>query len=162
MSRPYGARLMLVLLFAVPLVAACAGVGSPGPTPARGARVEPQALQLVQAGIPRPLPTIVPIAGDLSASLEVIDRPTAYERQLEVRLFRDDDPSAARDGAVLSAHNEMMLMDHGTFEAAAEELGGGRYLLTLPFTMAGEWQIELDITAQGESATLVLALDVLD
>ena len=66
------------------------------------------------------------------------------------------------EGAGIEAHAEMVLMDHDPFDATAADRGDGSYLLALPFTMAGEWQLDLVITTPDETADLVLSLDVLD
>ncbi len=64
-------------------------------------------------------------------------------------------------GATIEVNGGMPAHDHGlpTRPRVTEELGGGDYRLEgLRFHMAGEWEITLRISADGESDTVVIAL----
>ncbi len=64
-------------------------------------------------------------------------------------------------GATIDVNGGMPAHDHGlpTRPRVTEELGGGDYRLEgLRFHMAGEWEITLRISADGESDTVVIAL----
>ncbi len=64
-------------------------------------------------------------------------------------------------GATIEVNGGMPAHDHGlpTRPRVTEELGGGDYRLDgMRFHMAGEWEITLRISADGESDTVVIAL----
>jgi hypothetical protein len=115
-------------------------------------------LQLLEAGIPRALAGPVPVAQDLSA--EISETGSGHgDRQLQVLLHRGD-PGIAIDGANVIADGTMVSMGHDSFRVGSTALGDGAYLLTLPFTMDGQWDVILTITAGAIRGNVSLSIDV--
>jgi hypothetical protein len=161
-AGPRVARLGILGLLAAAMTA-CGGASGSVPRASTLALLPERGLQLVRAGIPGPLPSVVPIAADLVPGFTVTDGDPAYERTLEIALRRGDDAAAQPvDDATIAVHAEMVLMDHDPFDATAQAVGEGAYRVTLPFTMAGEWQLELVVATPTETGGVDLALDVFD
>ena len=51
-------------------------------------------------------------------------------------------------------------MNQGAFAAAAAPDGPGRYVLALPFAMAGDWAVDLRVETSAMHASLPLALSI--
>jgi hypothetical protein len=103
---------------------------------------------------------VVPLAGDLSATVALSDGAGSYGRTLDVALWRGEGEAAAVAGATIRGTVRMELMEHETIEVEDVAAGDGRYRLPLDLTMAGDWQIELEIVTSREQATLVLTFSV--
>jgi hypothetical protein len=121
-------------------------------------------LQLVVGGIPRPFSSgsAIPIAGDVMARV-VVSAPgdQRYTRTIDLYLYRQND-SAPIDNAHIDATAHMIYMDHGTFHPSVIHTDGGHYVLPVPFVMAGEWQLDMNISAAGEQGAVQLAFTILD
>jgi hypothetical protein len=121
-------------------------------------------LQLVVGGIPRPFSSgsTIPVAGDVMARV-VVSAPgdQRYARTIDLFLYRQND-SAPIDDAHIGATARMIYMDHGTFHPDVIRTGGGHYVLPVPFVMAGEWQLDMDIGAAGEQGAVQLAFTILE
>jgi hypothetical protein len=121
-------------------------------------------LQLVVGGIPRPFSSgsTIPIAGEIMARV-VVSMPgdQRYARTIDLFLYRQND-SAPIDDARIDATAHMIYMDHGTFHPPVIHTDGGHYVLPVPFVMAGEWQLDMDIGAAGEQGMVQLAFTILD
>jgi len=122
------------------------------------------ALQLVVGGIPRPFSSgsAIPVAGDVMARV-VVSTPgdQRYARTIDLFLYRQND-SAPIDDARIDATAHMIYMDHGTFHPDIIRAGSGHYVLPVPFVMAGEWQLDMDIGVTGEQGAVQLAFTILD
>ncbi len=56
----------------------------------------------------------------------------------------------------------MRFMDHGTFHQIAFNVGGGNYILLLPFPMPGEWRLDIEIGASDRQDTIRLDISLFD
>ena len=114
---------------------------------------------LVNSGIEEPLAPgeEVPVAGDLTARFTLRPGDAPGRRILEIELTHG---SQAAEGAAISAAVHMRYMDHGSFNAVALPDGAGRYVLALPFAMAGDWEVALTVTTTATRASIPLALNV--
>jgi len=149
-------RRAIALAAAFVLFAGCGG------RPAAVATTAPVPLlvSLLVGGIEQPLVPgqRVPLAGDLVAQLTLRPGPDGTAAKvLEVSLSRDETPVA---GATVRARGHMRYMDHGAFIVASIADADGRYLIQLPFAMAGEWEVDLAIATDGGSVGMPLALSI--
>ena len=137
------------------------GVAVAASTPDAGNHDE---LQFVVGGIARPFPSgsAIPVAGDVMARV-VVSTPgdQRYARTVDVFLYRQGD-SAPIDDARIDATAHMIFMDHGTFHPEVIHTDGGHYVLPVPFVMAGEWQLDMDIGAAGDQGAVQLTFTILD
>jgi hypothetical protein len=173
-ARLRGAILAAVLLVVVALTAGWAAYRSaravePAQQGESGAAIPPDSsnhdeLQLVVGGIPRPFSSgsTIPVAGDVMARV-VVSTPgdQRYARTIDLFLYRQTD-SAPIDDARIDATAHMIYMDHGTFHPQVIRTNNGHYVLPVPFVMAGEWQLDMDIDAAGEQGAVQLAFTILD
>jgi hypothetical protein len=113
---------------------------------------------LLVAGFPRPLVGVVPVAKDLNAEISESGSGQG-ERQLQLVLRRGD-AGAVVDGASVIADGNMLSMSHDSLRVGSTALGDGTYLLVLPFTMDGQWDILLTITAGAIRGNVDLSIDV--
>lgn len=96
----------------------------------------------------------------------------SYESELEPMQINklhawwihiENSAGEAVDGAVVEAIGGMPVHDHGlpTRPRVTAELGGGNYKLDgMRFHMAGQWEITLNITADGNTDTVVIGLEL--
>ena len=135
--------------------------GTDGEDAAGGQRsAAAETLYVVVGGVPRIAPAVVPLTGDLSATVTLSDGSESYGRTLDVGLLRGEAEAVAVDGATIRGTVSMELMEHERIDVEAVAAGDGRYRLPLDLTMAGDWQIELEIVTSQEQATLVLTFSV--
>jgi len=147
----------LTLAAALVLLAACGGRPAAAPSVVSA----PLLVSLLVGGIEQPLVPgeRVPLSGDLVAQLTL--RPggdASAAKVLEVSLSRGGAPVA---GATVRANGHMRYMDHGAFTVASIADADGRYLVQLPFAMAGEWEVDLAISTDGATVAVPLALSVI-
>ncbi|MDE3074114.1 MAG: FixH family protein [Chloroflexota bacterium] len=138
--------------------AAAATQASPG---AAGNAAAHDTLQVVVGGIPQALTPgqDVPVAGDVTARIsEQVTGPGT--RALDVWLLHDGDAQRPVEDGRITTHGYMRFMAHGGVGTVSTAAGGGHYLLPLQFTMAGDWQVDLDVTAGDQHAQLSLDMDV--
>lgn len=88
------------------------------------------------------------------------DPPTTGENALALGLT--DAPGVAIDGATLAADPWMPSMGHGSPVAPTSvELGGGDYRIEhLSYTMPGDWEVRVDVSAGGVTDRFVVPLGV--
>ncbi|MBZ0272049.1 FixH family protein [bacterium] len=99
--------------------------------------------------------------GRFTATFELSpDDPVAGENALVMTLY--DAGGQTIEGADVTAEPFMPSMGHGSDEEpAVEELGGGVYRVeNIVYTMAGAWELAIDVTADGVSDTFALEFDV--
>lgn len=129
--------------------------------------IDADVAELVVAGIPQPFVAggEIPIAGDVLGAM-TIDRGSGdkrYSRSLALGLFHRTTSDEPIDDAAVQLTAHMRHMDHGTFRAIGTPAGAGGYLVSLPFPMPGEWQLEVEIRVPGlPMRTLQLNLTLLD
>ncbi len=120
-------------------------------------------LQLVVAGFASPFSngSEIPAAGDLLAGLTMMPGDERYSRELLVYLYHQASSKPVEDAAI-QATAAMRFMDHGTFHQIAFNVGGGNYILLLPFPMPGEWRLEIEIGASDRQDTIRLDISLFD
>ncbi len=84
-----------------------------------------------------------------------------YSRNVDLYLYHQASSEPVEE-ATVQATASMRFMDHGTFQQAALNLGGGHYLVLLPFPMTGEWQLKFDIAAPDPSGAIWLDIDLFE
>jgi hypothetical protein len=165
--------LALGLLLAGPAVG-CAPAAAPHSehTPASGSAPTPHAdhdghaelLQIVHAGITRPyeMGSAVPIGGGLKAHF-IVSTPAGVrgQRNLDVYLRRGDGGEAVADARLLVT-GTMLHMAHGMIRPTVVNSSDGHFVVPVDFTMAGEWDLEIEVTTPEESGIVHLTLDVYD
>ena len=151
-------RLWRLAPLAIAIVVSCGGAVAAVPHPRAGTPAS-EVLFLVNSGIEEPLVPgeEVPFAGDLTARFTLRPGDGPGRRILEIELTHG---SRAAEGAAITAAAHMRFMDHGSFNAVALPDGPGRYVLALPFVMAGDWEVALTVTTAATRASIPLALSV--
>lgn len=125
------------------------------------AAIEPDkhdSIELLIAGFPRELAGAVAVANDLTAVISETGSGHG-ERQLQVSLRRGE-PAVAVEDANVVADGSMLSMSHDSFRTGSTQLGDGTYLLVLPFTMDGQWDVVLTIAAGSVRGNVSLSIDV--
>jgi hypothetical protein len=155
-----------IALFMLAILAASLGGTTSGATTSKrdvvAAAVPSDRLAVVRGGIASPL---VPgerlaVAGDLVATIALRAVPeTRYARTLRVTLADGVGPA---NGGSISVSAHMRFMDHGSFVSRAVAEGDGVYVASLPFAMAGEWEIVIAFEAGADRGEIVLDIDEYD
>lgn len=127
------------------------------------ARVNADDLQLVTGGIAQAYAggDAIPVAGDVAATLTLAPGDARHSRRADVFLYRRM-PSEPVNDATIQATAHMRYMDHGTFREIALASDAGHYVLPLEFPMPGEWELDLEITAQNTHSTIHFDLNLVD
>jgi hypothetical protein len=106
-------------------------------------------------------PSNLAVSADVVAAATLLADPKApYERTLVVQLHRTEPAATPIDGVSVVAVGRMPGMPGSDFTSTAVATGSGRYQLLLPFSMPGQWQIELRVATPTQRGTVNLAVNV--
>jgi hypothetical protein len=87
----------------------------------------------------------------VGVELSVTPYPVGRSASIALYVTRDGAPL---DGATVTLHYDMTLMQHGPFQLLAAPTGHGRYLAPLDLPMAGEFWLDLAVQAPGSEALI--------
>lgn len=120
-------------------------------------------LRLVIGGIPRTFANgdQVPLSSDVVAKINVERGDERYSRRVDLYLYHQFS-SIPADDVTVQVEGEMLYMDHGTFRSIPIQADGGHYILSLPFVMPGEWQVNLRINVSGRQTDMQLLFDLFE
>lgn len=140
---------------------------APGEAKSLGTPVAADTIELIVAGIPQPFVAgdEIPITGDVLGTMTIArgSGDKRYSRSLALSLFHRTASDEPIDDAAVQLTAHMRYMDHGTFREIATPAGAGSYMVSLPFPMPGEWQLDLEIRTPGMAMrALQLNLTLLD
>jgi hypothetical protein len=97
-------------------------------------------------------------AGSLSAMLHILPYPPVPMEETELELTLRDATGLALSGASVHFDLTMPGMEMPPNHPEATEAGDGLYLAQAIFTMAGEWQILVEVSRPGGSEEFVFPL----
>jgi hypothetical protein len=118
----------------------------------------PGNLRLVVGGLPRNYSngSELTISGNLRGRIAVSafsDAPN--QRAMDILVYTSDSAPRPVPNLAVQATAHMPGMTEGSFKQVARAVGDGHYLLSLQFSMAGPWQIDLSFAAPDQSASTV-------
>jgi hypothetical protein len=127
------------------------------------ARANADELQVVTGGIAQPYTggDAISVAGEVMASLTLAPGDARHSRRADVLLYRRT-PAEPVNDATIQATAHMRYMDHGTFRVVALASDDGHYVLPLAFPMPGEWELDLEITADNTNSAIHLDVNLVD
>jgi len=128
-------------------------------TPTEPVRSAVDRVQLLVSGAPRQNANLsaIPVTGNLVAAL-AISAPTgdSRARTLDLRLYRGDELDQPVDDAKVTMSVAMQGMEDMRVDAVAVHQADGHYVLTLPYVMPGDWEVDLSIATPREQGTMRL------
>jgi YtkA-like protein len=143
---------IVALILSAIVFAACSSASAAVPAPAIS---EEAPLLASEGGVLRPIDNGSRVAlHDGYATVRLAPSPQSMDPRLEVAVFDSAGKQQAADVFVVT---QMMDMDHGTEQIAAN-FQGGVYGMRLSFGMPGSWKLVVHIVrgAREETVTLVL------
>ncbi|MBI3973794.1 MAG: FixH family protein [Chloroflexi bacterium] len=121
----------------------------------RGSADAQMALQMGGLLLPVANGMRVPAGGGLAAELFFAPYPPAGRSTLDVYVLNERTAEPLADVEV-SLRYEMPGMEHGVAVQRATARGDGHYLLPLNLTMAGNWQLAVQLSRPGQRGEIVL------
>jgi hypothetical protein len=97
-------------------------------------------------------------SGSLTARLEVVPYPPVPMKDSSLELTLRDSEQRAVSGALVVFDLTMPAMEMPVNRPQATEEEGGLYRANAVFTMAGEWQIRVDVSYQGQDEVFLFPL----
>ncbi len=97
-------------------------------------------------------------SGSLSASLQVLPFPPAPMEDTTLELTLRDSGQRPVSGATVAFDLTMPAMEMPSNRPAVTEAEPGVYRANAVFTMAGEWQLRVDVSCQGQDEEFLFPL----
>lgn len=124
--------LLILSLFILPLLGACGLQASPAP--------------------------FTQTSGSLSATLEILPYPPPMMQETSLELTLRDTGGKPVSGAKVQFDLTMPGMEMPPNRPEAAEVGDGVYQAQAIFTMAGEWQIRIEVSHLGQGEEFIFRL----
>lgn len=102
---------------------------------------------------------VISISEDLQLEIFVSPYPPATF-DVDVDLFLMSAMEEPVTGAEISVLYDMMFMNHGPFQTAIAEVGGGHYVASYDLYMFGPWVLETYIKAPGGEPSVFLPISI--
>lgn len=98
-----------------------------------------------------PAPTVAPTAGgEPVVAIGTDPNPPTSSGQTELQIAIKDSAGNPFIGAEVIVLADMLGHSMGTMQGQASEQGNGRYATFVPFSMAGDWNVTVEVRRAGE------------
>lgn len=156
------AGLLILAMLAGGLVAVGSrALSRPTSQAAEGPLVPDNTIQIVRGGVPQPFTqgAVVPITGKLMGRLTLRSAEAVFLRKFDLFLY-ETSPDRPYDAATVEVVGVMPDMTHSDFRLNVDPMGAGHYSVILPCGMNGQWEFDIEVTAEGKRGTIHLLVDV--